>query len=71
LNQKESNLVFPPLPGQAGGQAIVGAVNTGTTPGGGASNENQRQPHAIVHSPGKTLPREIEAHREAVPLASG
>jgi hypothetical protein len=56
---------------QAGGQAIVGAVNAGTTPGGGGSNENQRQPHAIGHAPSETLPGEIEAHREAVPLAGG
>jgi hypothetical protein len=56
---------------QAGGQAIVGAVNAGTTPGRGGSNENQRQPHAIAHAPAETLPREIEAGREAVAVASG
>ena len=56
---------------QAGGQAIVGAVTAGTTTGGGGSNENERQPHALAYAPGEALPREIEAHREAVPLASG
>ena len=56
---------------QAGGQAIVGTVTAGATPGGGGLNENQRQPHAIAHTPDETLPREIEAHREAVPGAGG
>ncbi len=56
---------------EAGGQAIVGSVNTTPRPGGGGSNENQRQPHAIAHSPGEALPGAVEAHREAVPITRG
>jgi hypothetical protein len=54
-----------------GGQAIVGSVNTAPRPGGGDTNEIERQPHAIAHSPGEALPSAIEAHGETVPVASG
>jgi hypothetical protein len=49
-----------------GGQAIVGNVQAG----GGASNNEEGQPHAktIAHAPGETLQSEIEAVREAVPI---
>jgi hypothetical protein len=50
----------------SGGQAIVGAVATG----GRGTDEIERQPHAIAHSPGETLSGTIEADREAVPIAS-
>jgi hypothetical protein len=55
----------------SGGQAIVGSVSATPQPGGGGTNEIERQPHAIAHTPGEALPREIEAQREAVPVASG
>jgi hypothetical protein len=49
-----------------GGQAIVGAIQAG----GGASNNLEGQSHekAITHAPGETLPSEIEAVGEAVPI---
>jgi hypothetical protein len=50
----------------SGGQAIVGAVGTG----GRGTDEIERQPHAIAHSPGEAVPGAVEAHREAVPVAS-
>jgi hypothetical protein len=53
-----------------GGQAIVGNV---TAPvGGGAPKESEEQPHAkqLTHPPGETLPGNVQAIREAVPLAS-
>jgi hypothetical protein len=55
-----------------GGQAIVGNVNS-PSEGGGAREKNGEQPHAkqIEHAPCATLPRDIEAEREAVPSASG
>ena len=53
-----------------GGQAIVGNVNT-PSEGGGATKKIGEQPHALGYAPGVTLPREIEAEREAVPSASG
>ena len=50
----------------AGGQAIVGAVETG----GGVANGNQRQPHAkaISHAPQRPLWGE-DPEREPVPVA--
>jgi hypothetical protein len=54
-----------------GGQAIVGSVNATPRQGGGGTNEIERQPHAIAHTPRETLPSAIEAHRETVPVASG
>jgi hypothetical protein len=51
----------------AGGQAIVGNVET---PGDGAPSKSKDQPHALTHAPGATLPSEIEAKREAVPIPS-
>jgi len=53
----------------SGGQAIVGAVTAGTTTGGRGTDEIERQPHAIGHSPGETLPSPIEADREPMPSA--
>jgi hypothetical protein len=55
----------------SGGQAIVGAVNTHTPPGGGGAEKTEHQPHALEHAQGETLPRAIEADRESVPSASG
>ncbi len=52
----------------AGGQAIVGNVGT-STPGGGAPQKPKDQPHALAYAPGLEMPREIEAEREAVPVA--
>jgi len=53
----------------SGGQAIVGNV----TPGGGVSSKLEDRPHApaLTHEPGQALPSEIEAVREAVPVAGG
>jgi hypothetical protein len=51
----------------AGGQAIVGSV---AAPGVGLSPKSEDQSHAITHAPGTTLQGQIEAQREAVPIAS-
>jgi hypothetical protein len=51
-----------------GGQAIVGAIHQG----GGVSPNSEDRPHvpaALTHEPGETLPSEIEAIGEAVPIA--
>ena len=51
-----------------GGQAIVGTVQAG----GGVPANSEDQPHvppALTYDPGQTLPSEIEAVREAVPVA--
>jgi hypothetical protein len=53
-----------------GGQAIVGTVSA-PAEGGGAQKKIGGQPHALGYAPGVTLPRKIEAEREAVPIASG
>jgi hypothetical protein len=53
-----------------GGQAIVGTVNA-PAEGVGARKKTEVQPHALAYAPGVTMPRHIEAEREAVPLASG
>jgi hypothetical protein len=54
-----------------GGQAIVGNVST-PAPGVGANEKAKEQPHAaLVYAPGVEMPRQIEAEREAVPVASG
>jgi hypothetical protein len=55
----------------SGGQAIVGAVNSHIPPGGGGTAKTEHQPHALEHAQSEALPSEIEAHREAVPIASG
>ena len=52
-----------------GGQAIVGNVNAAPE-GGGARGKTGEQPHALGYAPGITLPCELEAEREAVPIAS-
>lgn len=54
----------------AGAQAVVGVVNH---QGGGAHVEKGKQPHAsaLAHAPGTTMLGKIEAHGEAVPVASG
>jgi hypothetical protein len=52
-----------------GGQAIVGNVGT-PAPGGGANEKAGEQPHALAYAPGVEMPRQIEAEREAVPIAS-
>jgi hypothetical protein len=51
-----------------GGQAIVGTVQAG----GGVPANSEDQPHAppaLTYEPGQTLPSEIKAVREAVPVA--
>jgi hypothetical protein len=53
-----------------GGQAIVGSVNAARQPGGGGTDEIERQPHAIGNSPGETLPGAIEADRRSLPSTS-
>jgi hypothetical protein len=52
----------------AGGQAIVGNVDT--PPGGGFQPKSEDQPHALTHAPGATLQGTIEAERETLPVAS-
>jgi hypothetical protein len=53
-----------------GGQAIVGNVNA-PTEGVGARKKTEVQPHALAYAPGVEMPRQIEAEREAVPIAGG
>ena len=53
-----------------GGRAIVGNVNA-PSDGGGAQNKTGGQPHALGHASGVEMPREIEAEREAMPVAGG
>lgn len=52
-----------------GGQAIVGAVQSGTAPGHRDGGGNQRQPHAkaLAHAPVTSL-RGADPHREPGPL---
>jgi hypothetical protein len=52
-----------------GGQAIVGNVNA-TPEGVGARKKVEEQPHALAYAPGVAVSCDIEAEREAVPLAS-
>lgn len=52
----------------AGGQAIVGAV---THQGGGGVGETGDRPHALADARQPAMPGNIEAEREAVPLAGG
>jgi len=57
----------------SGGQAIVGNV---AHPGGGSAPKSEDQPHAsetrsLQHEPGTTMPSDIEAQWEEVPVASG
>jgi hypothetical protein len=47
------------------GQAIVGAV---ATPGGGAADKSEEQPHALTHAPGIPM-RSPDETRELVPCA--
>jgi hypothetical protein len=54
----------------AGGQAIVGNVNT-PTPGVGVREKVGEQPHALGYAPGVAMPSQIEAKRTKVPSASG
>jgi hypothetical protein len=51
-----------------GGQAIVGNVNA-PPEGVGARKKTEDQPHALTYAPGVEMPRQIEAEREAVPIA--
>ena len=54
-----------------GGQAIVGNV-TSPTEGVGARKKTGEQPHAqLAYAAGVEMPRQIEAEREAVPIAGG
>jgi hypothetical protein len=52
-----------------GGQAIVGNVNA-TPEGVGARKKVEEQPHALAYAPGVAMSCDIEAEREAVPIAS-
>ena len=52
-----------------GGQAIVGNVNA-PAEGVGARKKVEEQPHALAYAPGVEMPCDIEAEREAVPIAS-
>jgi hypothetical protein len=51
---------------QAGGQAIVGHVET---PGGGSQPKSKEQPHAIAYAPGNEMPS-ANPERSSVPSAS-
>ena len=51
-----------------GGQAIVGNVNA-PTEGVGARKKVEEQPHALAYAPGVAMSCDIEAEREAVPIA--
>jgi hypothetical protein len=51
-----------------GGQAIVGNVNA-PAEGVGARKKSEVQPHAAAYAPGVAMPRQIEAEREAMPIA--
>ncbi len=50
----------------SGGQAVVGNVSH---PGGGGTSKSEDQPHALGHATSATMPSEVEAEREAVPVA--
>ena len=52
-----------------GGQAIVGNVNA-PAEGVGARKKVEEQPHALAYAPGVAMSCDIEAEREAVPIAS-
>jgi hypothetical protein len=54
----------------AGGQAVVGNVST-PTPGGGAREKTEKQPHALGYAAGVEMPREIETERVPMPVTSG
>jgi hypothetical protein len=51
-----------------GGQAIVGNVSA-SAEGVGARKKTEGQPHALGYAPGVEMPRQIEAEREALPIA--
>lgn len=53
------------------GNAVIGDVHAGT--GGGGSLENGRRPHApgLAFAPGEAVRGDIQAEREAVPVAGG
>jgi hypothetical protein len=50
-----------------GGQAIVGTVQAGVTEQ--SKSKDQSHAQAITHSPGETLPSDLEAVGEALPVA--
>jgi hypothetical protein len=52
-----------------GGQAIVGNVNA-PPEGVGSRKKVEEQPHALAYAPGVAVSCDIEAEREAVPIAS-
>jgi hypothetical protein len=52
-----------------GAQAIVGNVNA-PTEGVGATEKVGGQPHALAYAPGVAMSCDIEAEREAMPIAS-
>jgi len=52
-----------------GGRAIVGNVSA-PAPGVGAKEKAKEQPHALAYAPGVAMSCDIEAEREAVPIAS-
>ena len=51
-----------------GGQAIVGNVSAPAA-GVGVHEKAKEQPHALAYAPGVEVPRQVEAEREAVPIA--
>jgi hypothetical protein len=51
-----------------GGRAIVGNVNA-PSEGVGGRNKPEVQPHALAYAPGVAMSCDIEAEREAVPVA--
>ena len=53
-----------------GGQAIFGNVSA-PAEGVGVRKKSEVHPHALAYAPGVEMPRQIEAEREAVPLAGG
>ena len=53
-----------------GGQAIVGNVGVPAKEVGAGKNL-EVQPHALRYAPGTEMPRQVEAERATVPIASG
>ena len=53
-----------------GGQAIVGNVNA-PAEGVGRTKKRRNNPMLLAYAPGVEMPRQIEAEREAVPIAGG
>ena len=52
------------------GRRLIGNVNA-PTEGVGSRKKTEDQPHALAYAPGVEMPRQIEAEREAVPIAGG